>query len=540
MSIRVRFAPSPTGNVHIGNIRVAIFNWLYARHTGGRFLLRIEDTDLERSTPEAIRNLLHAMDWMGIDYDEEPVYQSKELPRHQAAVRAMIAAGHASRTGDQAPTVLHFHAGLFDPSFVTEPGEVATIDVAKGELKADRRGLVHLTRSDTSGETFTRPISWDSLPELSVVLADGATVAGDALRARLAPTVETSAEPVAVEPAAGGKVASLRFRRRLVFFNDLVLGRLEKPLDSLRDLVIVRSDGSPVFHLANVVDDVTQTVTHILRGNDHVENTFRHLFIYKALGATPPQYGHFPMIVNAKGKPYSKRDGDAYVGDFKAKGYVPGCLFNFLALCGWSPGDGRELMTREEMVAAFSLDRVSASAAQLNLEKLEWMNGQYLTALPAADLVPLVTEELASAGISVGAIEPGWLMRLVEIEKDRLKTVKEFVQNTKYFFRDAVTLEEKAVKKVLQKNAGAGLATLRAIRDALAALPEWTESALEQGITGFAEANGLKMGDVAQPLRVAATGGTVSRGIWETLFLLGRDRTLARIDRVLAEIRPDA
>ncbi len=521
---RVRFAPSPTGNVHIGNIRAAIFNYLFTRHNGGQFLLRIEDTDLERSTPEAIRTLLEAMAWLKLDYDEEPMYQSAQRPRHQDVAGEMIRAGYASREPD-GPTILHLDGALIDPSFVTEPRDVAEVDVSKGELRITKRGVDYVTHG-SDGKEYHNPISRDAMSELVVAMADGSVQPGQALLTGI---------PGLAEAALGGKPATLRFKRRYVFFQDLVLGRLEKPLDSIRDLVIMRSDGSPVFHLSNVVDDVDQGVTHILRGNDHVENTYRHQFIFRAMGKTPPQYGHFPMIVNAKGKPYSKRDGDAYVGDFREKGYLPDCLFNFLALCGWGREDGVEIMTRQEMIDHFDLARVSASASQLNLEKLAWMNGQYLMKMPLGELLPFVQDELAKDGVEVKNLDPEWLGRLVALEQERLKTVKDFVANTRYFFTETVELDPKAVDKVLRKKDGAGFAVLAGLREAFRGVENWVAADLEKAAVAYGEREEVKMGDLAQPLRVAVTGGTVSRGIWETVELLGRDRAMLRIDNALAQ-----
>ncbi|MCC8189463.1 MAG: glutamate--tRNA ligase [Planctomycetes bacterium] len=520
---RVRFAPSPTGHVHIGNIRVAIFNWLFARHGGGQFLLRVEDTDIERSTPEAIQTLLEAMAWLGLDYDEEPMYQSRQRERHMAVVDSMVAAGFANRIPD-GPVILHLDGPLLDPSFVTEPREEVEVDVAKGELFVTPRGVDYVTHG-SDGKEYHNPISRDAMPELRVKMADGGTAGGGAL---------LSGIPGRAEDVLGGKPQRLCFRRRYVFYEDLVLGRLEKPLDSIRDLVIVRSDNTPVFHLANVVDDVDQGITHILRGNDHVENTYRHLFLFRAMGKVPPRYGHFPMIVNSKGKPYSKRDGDAYVGDFRDKGYLPECLFNFLALCGWGREDGVEIMSRRELADHFTLNRVSAAPAQLNLEKLAWMNGQYLMHLRLEELEPLIRQELAAEGIAPEAIQPEWLGKLILLEQERLKTVKDFVANTRYFFTRGVDLDPKAVDKVLRKKDGAGFAVLAGLQAAFRALDGWRAADLEKAALAYGETAGVKMGDLAQPLRVAVTGGTVSRGIWETLELLGRDRTLDRIAAALA------
>ncbi len=543
MSVRVRFAPSPTGQVHIGNIRVAIFNWIFARHESGAFLLRIEDTDLERSTPQAIETLLQALEWLGIDCDEEPLYQSREIERHRKSVAYLQDKGFARRLGADGPVVLHLAEALFDPSFVTEPRETVSLDVSQGDLVATKTALVHTTYSRKSGQSFAEPMNWNALAGLKFHLEDVEVHDGAALMRKAKDDAgETAAEGIDVHEVFERRVGRIEFKRRYVYFDDMVLGRLEKPLDSLRDLVIVRSDGSPVFHLANVCDDITMKITHILRGNDHVDNTCRHLFLYKAFGETPPRYGHFPMIVNQKGKPYSKRDGDAYVGDFREKGILPACLFNFLALCGWSPGDDREIMTREELVEAFDLARVNASPAQMNPEKLEWMNGQYLMRMAGAELLPLVREALRRDGVAEAELDDAWLQRLADLERQREKmpTVPQFVENTRYFFGESIQLQEKAIKKVLLKKDGAGLKVLHEILPVLREIEPWTEDILERVITAFAESGALKMGDVAQPLRVACTGGTVSAGIWETLCLLGKARTLRRIEEALATVDPQA
>ena len=538
MSVRVRFAPSPTGNVHIGNIRAAIFNWLYARSSGGRFLLRVEDTDLARSTPEAVQTLLQAMEWLGLDFDDEPVYQSSRRREHEAAAAGMVEAGFASRAGDDSPTILHLGAWLFDPAFVTEPRDEIEVSVGDGELLATPRGLEHRTTS-SKGATFTDAYGWDALGELRLVTEDGTAHNLEDPRKKLDELgADAAEEPRPAADLVGAAVIAFRFKRRYVYYDDLILGRLEKPLDSMSDPVVARSDGTPVFHLANVVDDASMGITHVLRGNDHVENTYRHLFIYKALGLTPPRFGHLPMIVNQKGKPYSKRDGDAYVGDFRLRGFLPGSLFNFLALCGWSPGDDREVMTREELVAAFSLERVKQSAAQLDPEKLEWMNSRYLADLPDSELGALARKELAAAGHDATRFDEQWFAKLLELTRPRIRTIAEFVPKTDYFFTETVELQPKAVKKVLKKKDGAGLKVLGGLRKVLAGLETWGEADLESTITAYSEEQELKMGQVAQPLRVAVTGGTASPGIWETLALVGRERGLARIERVLAEVEP--
>ena len=296
--IRVRFAPSPTGYVHIGNIRVCIYNWLFARNKGGKMLLRVEDTDRVRSTPEALQTLFNALEWLGLDYDEEPVYQSSRLEQHREICDFLLENGFAYYS-------------------------------AKGD--------------EEKGEALLFKVTEDAS------------------------------------------------------YTDLILGEKSKAAEDIADVVILKSDKTPVFHLANVVVDIDMGITHVFRGNDHVENTFRHVMIYKALEKKPPIYAHFPMIVNSQGKPYSKRDGDAYVGDFRAKGYLPGALFNFLALCGWSPGDDREVILREEMVKIFQVERVKPSPAQFNQKKMDWMNKEYIKNLSEEELIAGVLSEAERA-----------------------------------------------------------------------------------------------------------------------------------------------
>ena len=424
--IRVRFAPSPTGNVHIGNIRAAIFNCLYARHTGGKFLLRIEDTDLQRSTPEAIQKVLDAMQWLGLDYDEEAVYQTHNRPDHEAAVEKLLATGHAYRA-------------------------------KKGE-----GGECVLFRMPTEG------------------------------------TVE---------------------------FDDLVKGHMRKKAEDLQDFVIVRSDGSPVFHLANVVDDIKQGITHVIRGDDHVENTFKHIQIFKALGAPVPVYAHLPMIVNAQGKPYSKRDGAAFIGEFKEQGFLPETLFNFLLLLGWAPGDDREIMTREEMIEAFSLERCKSSPSRFDMKKLLWMNGEYIAHMPREAFRAFFAGRLAEAGLPPQPLACT-LDELIPCIQIRTKTLNDIPKNCAFFFTDDVAYDPAAVEKRLHKPEVP--ARLLAVAEAFEKLPEFTEAATEAVIRAMAAELG-GMGPLVHPVRVAVSGVMEGPGLFEMLALLGRDRVLARL-----------
>ena len=430
MSVRVRFAPSPTGQVHIGNIRAAIFNWLFARHNGGKFLLRIEDTDRERSTPEAVQTILGAMDWLGITFDEAPLYQSTQHGRHREAAEQLLEAGHA--------------------------------------YKEDK----------------------------------GGTGQGECIIFKMPGTD--------------------------MGFHDEIKGDLLKKAEDMKDFVVVRSDGSPVFHLANVVDDITQGITHIIRGDDHVENTFRHVALYKALGAPVPHYAHLPMIVNAQGKPYSKRDGAAYVGQFRDMGFSPDALFNYLTLLGWSPGEDREKMTREEIIAAFTLDRVKSGPAQMDIRKLTHMNGLYLAELPVAGFAEGARRHLATLPWGQ-SLDETLFMKVCSLLQSRTPLYTQS-ESWKYFFVDPIEYDEKAVQKTLKKEGVK--AALVAVRDNLVG-GDFSEAAIQQAIRKAESALGINEGKLNQPLRIAVTGVTTGAGIYETMAILGRDRSMARLEHTI-------
>ncbi|MCF7838591.1 MAG: glutamate--tRNA ligase [Candidatus Marinimicrobia bacterium] len=432
MTVRTRFAPSPTGQVHIGNIRAAIYNWLFARHHGGRFLLRIEDTDRVRSTDEAVQAVLEALTWLGLEADEPPVYQSRQQAAHRAAAEQLLSSGRAYRA-------------------------------AKGE-------------------------------------------------------------------AGQGEVVLFRMPDHALEFTDEIKGPLRKAAADMQDFVLVRSDGTPVFHLANVVDDVAMGITHVIRGDDHIENTYRHVALYQALGAPLPRFAHLPMIVNAQGKPYSKRDGAAYVGDFRSRGFLADALFNYLVLLGWSPGDDREIMSRAEMIADFSLERVQSKAAQFDERKLAWFNGQYVRALPLATRVAACADVLRAHGIEA---EPTYLAQVVDLLAERLQFITDIPTQAAYFFTEDYPVDAKAVRKRLgTAEARERLAEARA---ALAAAPGFTAPELEEVVRELAERRAVSVGVYIHPLRVAASGSAAGPGLFDMLAVLGRERVLARVDRSLAE-----
>jgi glutamyl-tRNA synthetase len=430
MKVRTRFAPSPTGHVHIGNIRTAIYNWLFARHHGGQFLLRVEDTDRERSTPEAVQVVHDAMAWLGLDVDEEPVSQSANMDAHLEAAELLLSKGLA--------------------------------------YKADKGG---------TGQ---------------------------------------------------GEAVIFKMPEEDVSFDDQIKGRLAKKAEHMQDLVIVRSNGTPVFHLANIVDDINMGITHVIRGDDHVENTYRHIAVYKALGAPLPQFAHLPMIVNQQGKPYSKRDGDAFVGDFREKGFFAEALFNYLVLLGWSGGDDQEIFSRDALVERFDFAGCQSSPAQMDMRKLEWMNGEYLRALPDDAYKSGVLDALK--GVSLEGAPVNDILGLL---RDRLRFFHDAESMGGYFFSDDFAMDEKAVRKRLHKEGVDQM--LRQAQGALAAVDDFKAEALHAALNTLAEAEDISLGKLNPAIRVAVSGQPGGPDLFEILALLGKEKVVARLDRAIAD-----
>lgn len=521
MSVRVRFAPSPTGQVHIGNIRAAIFNWLYARHEGGKFLLRIEDTDLERSTPEAIETLLQVMDWLKLDYDEKPpLYQTTQSQKHLDAAAKLLAQNDAYKDnkggGGEAilfriPWDSARVPGIADAGTVETPvhPEVPVVISHKG---VDYAGISSKGKPAPGGACLA------GFHDLKVLDANGNVIFV------LADNFDAVMNGQVFElPGA----AKLSFTRRTITYHDIVKGEMTKPLDSMKDVVIVRSDGSPVFHLANVVDDITQGITHIIRGDDHVENTFRHIMLFACLGEKPPCYGHLPMIVNAAGKPYSKRDGDAFVGDFKTKGFLSDALVNYLSLLGWSPGDDREKMTRQEMIEAFTLERAQRGAAQMDIQKLTNLNGLYIAEMPEDEFKQIAKEWIASFEWGKDVKDDTLLDAVCRLMHSRVKVFADIDQWV-YFFNDIPEYDEKVCAKQFKDEAA--VAAIKALPAKFAALATFDAASIEGAVAAAAEEAGLAHGKLNQPLRAAVTGAGIGAGIYETVEILGREKTLKRLD----------
>ena len=524
MECRVRFAPSPTGQVHIGNIRTAIFNWLFARHSGGKFLLRIEDTDLERSTREAIDALFSCMDWLGLDHDGEIMYQTSQRATHEAAAQRLIAENKAyhGKADDKGQTPILFRIP-FDADELPMVRTVGSTEIVlhpEENVSIAYSGINFATVSK-KGSAVPAAACFAGFKDLKLFNAAGEPVFD------LNDKLEEIKNGVEFEL---NNCAKMTFTRREVFYQDIIKGELSKPLDSMKDLIIIRGDGSPVFHLANVCDDILQKIDYIIRGDDHVENTYRHILLYQALGEKIPKYAHMPMIVNQAGKPYSKRDGDAFVGDFRKKGFLPEALFNYLALLGWSPGDDREKMTRAEMIAAFTLERVKSSPAQFDARKLLNMNGMYIAEMPFAEFLA------EAAGFAAGCEwgknpDKDKFSRVAALMHIRTKDFTQ-VESWKYFFSDDFEYDEKQFRKQFKKDENR--AALNTFSRKLAVAQELSKELISTMLADTENENGLEHGKLFAPVRLAVTGVGGGAELDETILLIGSQACRKRIENALA------
>ncbi len=477
MTIRVRFAPSPTGDLHVGGARTALFNWLFARHHAGVFVLRIEDTDRNRSKPENTETILGALRWLGLDWDEGPVFQSDGVDRHLADARRLVETGCAYR------------------DFTTAEELAQAREVAKGD-GSDRR-----------------------LPRR---------------RAEALPAGE------AEERAESGEAHAIRFLvpEGETVWEDMVHEEMRFQNVAIDDLVILRSDGSPTYNLAVASDDAEQRITHVIRGDDHLSNTPKQILLYEALGHPVPEFGHVPMILGSDGKRLSKRHGATAVGEYESQGLLPEAMVNFLALLGWSPGDDRELMTVEELVQRFSVERVLKKSSIFDLKKLDWLSGQHFNASTAEALEPGLTERLEAAGLATrGELEERreWYLSLIDLLKTRARRIPDLVDLARPFLVDELEFDPKAVAKHWMKAPSEVLGRLTALRSRLEA-STWEPEALEVVIRGYAEEISVGAGKVIHPLRVAVTGREASPGIFEVLAFLGRAKVLARLDDAMVRL----
>ena len=460
MTVKTRFAPSPTGFLHIGGVRTALFAWLFARRHGGKFVLRIEDTDRERSTEEAIQVILDGMEWLKLRPDEGPLYQTERFPRYKELADKLMADGHA------------YHCYC-----------------SKEELdamRAEQREKGEKPRYDGRCRNRTEP------------------------RAGVDPVVRFRT------PDDGEVVVEDKVFGRVVFEN--------KELD---DLVLVRSDGVPTYNFSVVVDDMDMEITHVIRGDDHLNNTPRQINIYHALGGKPPVFAHVPMILGPDGSKLSKRHGAVSVLEYRQEGYLPEAVLNFLVRLGWSHGD-QEIFSIEEMTELFDLEHVNKAASSFNPEKLLWINQQYIMKADGKQLGLDLWWQLERMGIDTkGGPEPE---QVAEAFRQRAQTLHEMAQSAIFFYQDFADYHEKAAKQHLRPVALAGL---ERIRDGLSVLEDWRAEPIHNVIHDVADSLELKLGKVAQPVRVAVSGGPVSPPIDITLELLGRERTLQRLNRAI-------
>jgi glutamyl-tRNA synthetase len=475
---RLRFAPSPTGYLHVGGARTALFNWLYAKRYGGQFLLRIEDTDKARSTEESTRAIFEGLTWLGLGWDEEVVHQGAGLDRHRADVRRLLGAGHAYRCFCTQAQLDEMRRGA---------------EARREAFKYDRRCL-----------------------RLDPAEVERRVAAGERNVVRfLMPEGETS-------------------------WDDLVHGRITFPNRDIGegDFIVLRSDGTPIYNMAVVSDDIAMRITLVMRGDDHISNTPKQILLYRALGAELPEFAHLPMIHGLDGKKLSKRHGATAVADYQHLGILPEAMLNFLALLGWSPGNDIEVMTVDEMIRLFSTDGLLRKAAVFDPQKLEWMNGQHLTLMPAERLEPTVTPAIVAAGLATAeelAARRDWYLALLDLLKVRARTVDDIVRQAEPYFRDEIAYDPDAVAKQWKdKTATAEL--LASVADRLAEVSPWAPDAMEQALRALAESRGVAAGKLFQPLRVALTGLSVSPGIFDVLALLGRERSLQRIKQALVRL----
>ena len=470
---RVRFAPSPTGHLHVGGARTALFNYLFARHTGGAFLLRIEDTDRERSSDAMTARILDAMEWLGLTVDEPPVHQADGLARHQADVEALLARDLAYRC------------------FAT-----------RDELDAMRAKA----REEVVPFRYRRSADYDP------AVADERARAG---------------EPHAVFfEVPDGDIA----------FDDVVHGPTTVSGDSLDDFVVLRSDGTPVYNMAVVSDDVHMGITHVIRGDDHLSNTPKQILIYRALEAELPRFAHVPMILGPDGRRLSKRHGAESVEAYRQEGILPEALVNFLALLGWSPGDDREMMDLPELVEAFTLERILKKAAVFDAHKLEWLNGKYLDRAEPGRLVPLVLEAMDPEARAAVEHELDRLEDVVELQKTRARTIPAIAETSLRYFAEPIAYDERAVTKHWLRDPESTRDVLEAQRGLLAEQGSLDPGSLEGDLRALAESRGVGFGKVIAPLRVALLGVQDSPGIFDVLRLLGPARSLRRVDAALAEL----
>ena len=467
MTVRTRFAPSPTGVLHLGSVRTALFCWLYARHHGGQFVLRIEDTDRERSTPENVEAILDGMDWLGLDADEGPFFQTERFDRYAEVIKEWLEDGKAYHCYCTKEELEELRAGQM------ERGEKTRYDGRCRDRKVPRAGIDPVVR-------FRNPL-------------DGEVVIQDQVRGTV------------------------------VFQNA-----------ELDDLIMARSDGTPTYNFTVIIDDFDMQITHVIRGDDHLNNTPKQMNMLAALGADVPTYAHLPMILGSDGAKLSKRHGAVDIRDYREQGYLPEAVLNYLVRLGWSYGD-QEIFSIDEMIRHFDIADVNQSASAFNAEKLLWLNQQHIISAPADELGDALLPYLKAAGLDTSSgPSPA---DVAEGFRERAETLVQMVESSRYCYEDFDEIDAKAAKKNLRPVV---LDLMVAARERFAQIPEWTQAGIAQTIEDVAQSFDVNMGKLGQPIRVAVTGGAVSPPIDVTVWLIGRERTLRRLDRAIEIVRERA
>ncbi len=473
--VRVRIAPSPTGFFHVGSARTALYNWLFARHHGGKFILRVEDTDVVRSSEKMISVILDGLKWLGIDWDEGPFFQSERISIYEKYVQSLLDTGKA------------YHC-YCNPEDLEREKQAAY--KRKEDWQYDRRCL-HLSpaeRADKEKQKIPRVVRF------------------------LVPD-----EPVS--------------------FNDIVHHEIKREARDIEDLVIMRSNGIPTYNLACVVDDHEMGITHVIRAVDHITNTPKQILLYYALGLPLPEFAHLPLILGEDKSKLSKRHGAASLMSYKEKGYISGAVLNYLALLGWSPGDDREVMSTDDIIKSFNLDRINSSNAVFDEQKLEWMNGQYIYAMSDVELCEQLQPVILKAGfLSAGEIEEKkeYLMKVCGLVKLRLKTLVDFKEAAGYFFIDDFDFEEDGLSK--HRNTET-ITLLRAFLPHLERIEKYGAQEIEESVRDFADTSKIKARKIIHPLRYAVTGKQGGPGLFETMEIIGKEKCLVRIRRFIDDFK---
>ena len=421
--VKVRFAPSPTGFLHLGSARTALFNWLYARHTGGKFLLRIEDTDKARSSKKFLDEILEDLKWMGIDWDDEPLHQSQRFDVYREKAEQILAKEKAYKEG-----------------------EAIIFKVEKG---------------------------------------------------------------------------------RTIEVNDMIHGKIAVNTDDIKDQVMIKSDGSPTYNFACVVDDAYMEITHILRGDDHISNTPKQILFYEALELTPPKFGHMPLILGQDGAKLSKRHGGVSVEEYEREGFLPEALANYLILLGWFPGEDREVLSMDEAVKLFDISDMSDVQAKFDIQKLRWLNGEYIMKKTTEELLPLIKDQLLTAGFDMSGVTDDYISKLVDLYKIRIKTLRELGELADWFFKDDFTMDEEGKRKYLDKEENKD--NIRIFVDRLDGLEDFSHENIEKICRDIAEERELKAADIIHPTRLAISGKTRGAGLFEVMELLGKEKVIKRM-----------